>query len=127
MKKELLMASALVSTMCIASVAEAVTASTSGHHDTGLQGTNPDLSTSDDTIAVSNNSSFSVSLSETTAPNNTKINNTEDIFLDNGSKEEEMFDKNFLKNIPNKTGTVTIKNIFKAISKRLIDSFKTKS
>jgi len=66
MKKELLMASALVSTMGIASVAEAVTASTSGHHDTGLQGTNPDLSTSDDTIAVSNNSSFSVSLSETT-------------------------------------------------------------
>ena len=66
MKKELLMASALVSTMGIASVAEAVTATMSGHHDTGIQGTNPDLSTSDDTIGVTNNSSFSVSLSETT-------------------------------------------------------------
>ena len=66
MKKELLMASALVSTMGVASVAEAVTASMSGHHDTGIQGTNPDLSTSDDTIGVTNNSSFSVSLSETT-------------------------------------------------------------
>ena len=66
MKKELLMASALVSTMGVASVAEAVTATMSGHHDTGIQGTNPDLSTSDDTIGVTNNSSFSVSLSETT-------------------------------------------------------------
>jgi hypothetical protein len=66
MKKELLMASALVSTMGVASVAEAVTASMSGHHDTGIQGTNPDLSTSDDTMGVTNNSSFSVSLSETT-------------------------------------------------------------
>jgi hypothetical protein len=66
MKKELLLASALVSTMGFASVAEAVTASTSGHHDTGIQGTNPDAATSDDTMAVTNNSSFSVSLSETT-------------------------------------------------------------
>jgi hypothetical protein len=66
MKKELLMASALVSTMGVASVAQAVTATMSGHHDTGLQGSNPELSTSDDSIAVTNNSSFSVSLSETT-------------------------------------------------------------
>jgi hypothetical protein len=66
MKKELLIASALVSTMGVASVAQAVTATMSGHHDTGLQGTNPDLSTSDDSMSVTNNSSFSVSLSETT-------------------------------------------------------------
>jgi len=66
MKKELLLASALVSTMGVASVAEAVTYSISGHHDTGIQGTNPDAATSDDTMGVTNNSSFSVSLSETT-------------------------------------------------------------
>jgi len=65
MKKELLMASALVSTLGVASVANAVTATMSGHHDTGLQGTNSD-SSAEDTIAVTNNSSFSVSLSETT-------------------------------------------------------------
>jgi len=65
MKKELLIASALVSTMGVASVAEAVTATMSGHHDTGLQGANSD-SDSTDTMSVTNNSSFSVSLSETT-------------------------------------------------------------
>jgi hypothetical protein len=66
MKKELLIASALVSTMGVASVANAVTHSISGHHDAGIKGSNPDLSTSSDTMAVNNNSSFSVSLSETT-------------------------------------------------------------
>ena len=65
MKKELLLASALVSTMGVASVAEAVTASTSGSHHTGLRGTNLD-SASSDTIAQVTASSFSVSLSETT-------------------------------------------------------------
>jgi hypothetical protein len=65
MKKELLMASALVSTMGVASVAQAVTATMSGHHDAGLQGTNLDAGSSD-TLAVKNTSSFSVSLSETT-------------------------------------------------------------
>ena len=65
MKKELLMASALVSTMGVASVAEAVTATMSGHHDTGLQGANQD-SSAEDSMSVTNNSSFSVSLSETT-------------------------------------------------------------
>ena len=65
MKKELLMASALVSTMGLASVAEAVTATMSGHHDTGLQGVDSDASATD-TTSVTNNSSFSVSLSETT-------------------------------------------------------------
>ena len=65
MKKELLMASALVSTMGVASVAQAVTATMSGHHDAGLVGTNLD-SGNDDTTAAKTESSFSVSLSETT-------------------------------------------------------------
>ena len=64
MKKELLMASALVSTMGVASVAEAVTATMSGHHDAGLRGSDTDAGT--ETSAVHTNSSFSVSLSETT-------------------------------------------------------------
>ena len=42
MKKELLIASALVSTMGVASVAQAVTATMSGHHDAGLQGADTD-------------------------------------------------------------------------------------
>jgi len=65
MKKELLIASALVSTLGAASVANAVTATTSGSHHTGLRGTNVD-SGSTDTIAQVVASSFSVSLSETT-------------------------------------------------------------
>ena len=64
MKKELLIASALVSTMGVASVAQAVTASMTGHHDTGLQGSDTDAGT--ESTSVTNNSSFSVSLSETT-------------------------------------------------------------
>ncbi|MDC0232841.1 hypothetical protein OAJ95_02810 [Pelagibacteraceae bacterium] len=65
MKKELLIASALVSTLGAASVANAVTASTSGSHHTGLRGVNAD-SGSTDTISQVVASSFSVSLSETT-------------------------------------------------------------
>jgi hypothetical protein len=65
MKKELLIASALVSTMGAASVAQAVTATMSGHHDAGLVGSNID-SGSNDTTAAKTESSFSVSLSETT-------------------------------------------------------------
>jgi hypothetical protein len=65
MKKELLIASALVSTLGAASVANAVTASTSGSHHTGLRGVNAD-SGSTDTISQVVQSSFSVSLSETT-------------------------------------------------------------
>ena len=42
MKKELLIATALVSTLGAASVANAVTASTSGSHHTGLRGTDLD-------------------------------------------------------------------------------------
>ena len=65
MKKELLIASALVSTMGVASVAEAVTATMSGSHHTGLVGKSIDDGTAD-TTTQSVASSFSVSLSETT-------------------------------------------------------------
>jgi|TARA_Y100001970_G_scaffold22886_1_gene26684 hypothetical protein len=65
MKKELLIASALVSTLGAASVANAVTATMSGSHHTGLQGKNLDSGTVD-TIAQVTKSNFSVSLSETT-------------------------------------------------------------
>jgi len=65
MKKELLIASALVSTMGVASVAQAVTATMSGHHDAGLVGADVDSGTVDTTSAKTE-SSFSVSLSETT-------------------------------------------------------------
>jgi len=65
MKKELLIASALVSTMGVASVAEAVTATMSGNHRAGVVGKSVD-SAATDTTSVSNQSSFSVSLEETT-------------------------------------------------------------
>ncbi len=65
MKKELLLASALVSTMGIASVAEAVTATMSGAHMTGLQSDDTDAA-GDAIISQDTSSDFSVSLSETT-------------------------------------------------------------
>ena len=65
MKKELLIASALVSTLGAASVANAVTATMSGGHHAGLKGSSIDDGTADTTSAVTQ-SSFSVSLSETT-------------------------------------------------------------
>jgi len=65
MKKELLLASALVSTMGFASVANAVTATMSGMHATGLQGDDTDAA-GDATISHDYSSDFSVSLSETT-------------------------------------------------------------
>jgi hypothetical protein len=65
MKKELLIASALVSTMGAASVANAVTATMSGSHHTGLTGKSLDTGAAD-TITQTVASSFSVSLSETT-------------------------------------------------------------
>jgi len=65
MKKELLLASALVSTMGVASVAEAVTATMSGMHATGLRGDDTDAA-GDSIIANPASSDFSVSLSETT-------------------------------------------------------------
>jgi hypothetical protein len=64
MKKELLMASALVSTLGAASVAEAVTATTSGSLKLGQEFDSPDSGT--DTNSNISNSNFSVSLSETT-------------------------------------------------------------
>ena len=64
MKKELLMASALVSTLGAASVANAVTATMSGSHHVGQEFDSPDSGS--DTNSTINASSFSVSLSETT-------------------------------------------------------------
>jgi hypothetical protein len=65
MKKELLIASALVSTLGAASVANAVTATMSGSHHTGLQGKDLDSGAAD-TVTQVTKSNFSVSLSETT-------------------------------------------------------------
>jgi hypothetical protein len=64
MKKELLMASALVSTLGVASVAQAVTATMSGSHLVGQEFESPDSGT--DSNNNHTTSSFSVSLSETT-------------------------------------------------------------
>ena len=64
MKKELLMGTALVSTLGAASVAEAVTATMSGNHQTGIEFDSP--SGSADTNAQVNDNNFSISLSETT-------------------------------------------------------------
>jgi len=66
MKKELLIASALVSTLGVASVANAVTATMSGNHNTGLVGKDTDATSDSDVVSQSVQSSFSVSLSETT-------------------------------------------------------------
>ena len=63
MKKELLMGTALVSTLGAASVAEAVTATMSGNHKTGLEFESPNSGT-DVTNQLSDNN-FTVSLSET--------------------------------------------------------------
>ena len=65
MKKELLLATALASTVGIAGVAEAASASFSGHTRTGVKGTNPD-SSSTDTVSNKQLNNFSVSVSETT-------------------------------------------------------------
>ncbi len=64
MKKELLMGTALVSTLGAASVAEAVTATMSGNHQTGIEFDSPTSGT--DTNAQKNDNNFTVSLSETT-------------------------------------------------------------
>ena len=65
MKKELLLASALASTMGAAGVAEAASATFSGHNRTGVTGTNPDSSDSD-TVGAAQLNNFNVSISETT-------------------------------------------------------------
>jgi hypothetical protein len=64
MKKELLMGTALVSTLGAASVAEAVTHSFSGNHQTGIEFDSP--TGGSDTRAQINDNNFTVSLSETT-------------------------------------------------------------
>ena len=64
MKKELLMGTALVSTLGAASVAEAVSATMSGNHQTGIEFDSPTGGT--DTNAQVNDNNFTVSLSETT-------------------------------------------------------------
>ncbi len=64
MKKELLMGTALVSTLGAASVAEAVTATMSGNHQTGIEFDSPNSGT--DTNSQNNDNNFTVSLSETT-------------------------------------------------------------
>ena len=63
-----------------------------------------------------------LSLSDKIAPINTKTKSTADIFFAIGSKEVATVVNNFLKIIPNKTGTVTIKNILEAIFIREISS-----
>ena len=64
MKKELLMGTALVSTLGAASIAEAVTATMSGNHQTGLNFASP--SSGSDSTSQVNDNNFTVSLSETT-------------------------------------------------------------
>ena len=64
MTKELLMGTALVSTLGAASVAEAVTATMSGNHQTGIEFDSPSSGT--DTNAQTQDNNFTVSLSETT-------------------------------------------------------------
>jgi len=65
MKKELLMASALVSTLGVASVAQAVTATMAGSMKIGAEFESADDSTTDSNT-VSDLSNFNISLSETT-------------------------------------------------------------
>jgi hypothetical protein len=64
MKKELLMASALVTTLGATSVAQAVTATMAGSMKVGAEFESPDSGT--DTNNVKNQSNFNISLSETT-------------------------------------------------------------
>jgi hypothetical protein len=66
MKKELLIASALVGSVGLAGVAEAASASMSGHQKVGVVGSEIDTATNGATNSASRQSTFSVSLSETT-------------------------------------------------------------
>jgi len=65
MKKELLLATALASTVGMAGIAEAASATFSGHNRTGVEGENPDSSDSD-SVAPKQLNNFNVSISETT-------------------------------------------------------------
>ena len=64
MKKELLIGTALVSTLGAASVAEAVTASYSGNHQTGIEFDSPNGG--NDSRAQTSDNNYTISLSETT-------------------------------------------------------------
>ncbi len=66
MKKELLIASALVGSLGLAGVAEAASATMSGHNRVGVVGKDADNATNGSTNASSRQSTFSVSISETT-------------------------------------------------------------
>jgi predicted porin len=83
MKKELLMATALVSTLGATSVAQAVTATMSGSLKIGAEFDSPDSGT--DTRTVRDQSNFSVALSETT-DGGTTISSSFDM-LDEGTPE----------------------------------------
>jgi len=65
MKKELLLATALASTVGAAGIAEAASYSISGHTRVGVEGENPDSSDSD-SVASKQQNNFAVSISETT-------------------------------------------------------------
>ena len=66
MKKELLIASALVGSLGLAGIAEAATGSMSGHQRVGVSGSDLDSNTNGATNAASRQTAFSVSISETT-------------------------------------------------------------
>ena len=85
MKKELLMGTALVSTLGAASVAEAVTATMSGNHQTGMEFDSPTGGT--DTNAQINDNNFTVSLSETTDGGMT-ISSSFKVMDENAAKED---------------------------------------
>ena len=65
MKKQLLLATALASTVGMAGIAEAASATFSGHNRTGVNATNPDTADSD-TVGATQLNNFNVSISETT-------------------------------------------------------------
>jgi hypothetical protein len=66
MKKELLLASALVGTLALPNVAQAVTMTMSGSHEVGIEGESPDGTGNDATARSGGGSGLAVSLSETT-------------------------------------------------------------
>ena len=66
MKKELLLASALVGSLGLASTAQAVTMSWSGSHEVGVEGESPDGAGVDSTARSGGGQGLAISLSETT-------------------------------------------------------------
>jgi hypothetical protein len=78
MKKQLLVATALATTLGVAGVAEAVTATYSGHLRNGVLGKDKDSSTASGSYSATQQASFSVSVSETTDAG-TKISGSFDL------------------------------------------------